>query len=387
MAGPVFSGAGHCPILVGMRADDSVNDRAGIPPDLLDWLQAGDVAVQYRVQRDLLGGSPELLAALQGRIPLEGFGRRFLDCREPGSLWWPGWYAPKWTSTHYTLLELRDIGFPGTWPEVQDVTRQYVNGMWPADPWDRQRRRWYDTCVAAMLLSLACQAGLAGMEPAVRGIVDYLLKVGLADGGWNCGWWRQPAPHKSSVHTTISVLEALRDLALATGQPVLVPADRSGEALEPRDADPTGLAGLAGLSSYRLADRQAALAAGAGLLLRRRIYLKLTVDEPMEPRFAKMSFPCRWHYDFLRGLEWFASVGWPWDEGLRPALDLLLARRRPDGTWPVQERHAGKFHFHMEATGRPSRWNTLRAWRVLRAWPQAAGSGGMAGSWSSRSSR
>ena len=48
------------------------------------------------------------------------------------------------------------------------------------------------------------------------------------------------------------------------------------------------------------------------------------------------------------------------------ALDVLGRKRRKDGAWPVQAKHAGQTYFDMEKTGGPSRWNTLRALRVLR---------------------
>jgi hypothetical protein len=47
------------------------------------------------------------------------------------------------------------------------------------------------------------------------------------------------------------------------------------------------------------------------------------------------------------------------------ALDVLLRKRRSDGTWPLQARHAGQSHFEMEKSGQPSRWNTLRSLRVF----------------------
>jgi hypothetical protein len=48
------------------------------------------------------------------------------------------------------------------------------------------------------------------------------------------------------------------------------------------------------------------------------------------------------------------------------AIDALLKKRRTDGTWPLQAKHPGKTHFDMEETGKPCRWNTLRALRVLK---------------------
>lgn len=85
-------------------------------------------------------------------------------------------------------------------------------------------------------------------------------------------------------------------------------------------------------------------------------------------KFTLLSFPPRWYYDVLRGLDYFARAGARCDPRLQDALDLLHARRRKDGAWLVQFKHPGKVFFDMEPTGGPSRWNTLRALRVLRWW-------------------
>jgi hypothetical protein len=56
-----------------------------------------------------------------------------------------------------------------------------------------------------------------------------------------------------------------------------------------------------------------------------------------------------------------------YDPRMQDALDVLLHKRRKDGRWPLQAKHAGQVHFDMETPGQPSRWNTLRA---LRVWKQ-----------------
>lgn len=53
---------------------------------------------------------------------------------------------------------------------------------------------------------------------------------------------------------------------------------------------------------------------------------------------------------------------------MRDAVDVVLAQRRADGSWPVQTPYSGTVHFTMERIGGPSRWNTLRAMRVLRVY-------------------
>jgi hypothetical protein len=83
---------------------------------------------------------------------------------------------------------------------------------------------------------------------------------------------------------------------------------------------------------------------------------------------TRFSFPPRWHYDVLRGLDYFRECGPPRDTRLEEAIALVEARRRDDGRWLLQNRYPGKTFFELENLGEPSRWNTLRALRVLRWW-------------------
>jgi hypothetical protein len=47
-------------------------------------------------------------------------------------------------------------------------------------------------------------------------------------------------------------------------------------------------------------------------------------------------------------------------------VQLVRDKRQPDGTWLLENTHAGETWFDLEdGDGRPSRWNTLRALRVL----------------------
>ena len=82
----------------------------------------------------------------------------------------------------------------------------------------------------------------------------------------------------------------------------------------------------------------------------------------------RLSFPPRWHFDVLRGLDYFRAAGSLEDDHLQDAIDVVDDKRRKDGTWPLQQRWPGEVWFEMEKVGEPSRWNTLRAMRVLEAW-------------------
>ena len=80
-----------------------------------------------------------------------------------------------------------------------------------------------------------------------------------------------------------------------------------------------------------------------------------------------MSFPTRWHYDILWGLDYLRRAGVAPDERVAEAVDLVRSKRDEHGRWPLENPHPGAVHFEMEGRGgEPSRWNTLRALRVLR---------------------
>ena len=85
---------------------------------MIEWLLAGDVSIQYQVQRDLLGKE---LPELQNRIQTEGWGKRFLEARNPNGHWSRGFYQVKWISSHYTLLDLKQLNIAPTPPEVSET--------------------------------------------------------------------------------------------------------------------------------------------------------------------------------------------------------------------------------------------------------------------------
>lgn len=105
---------------------------------------------------------------------------------------------------------------------------------------------------------------------------------------------------------------------------------------------------------------------GVEFILKHRLFQSHRTSKTINPQFLLLSYPCRWHYDILRALDYFQKAGIGYDSRMQPALDILLKKRRKDSTWPVQNKHPGQVHFELEKIGAPSRWNTLRALRVLR---------------------
>ena len=99
--------------------------------------------------------------------------------------------------------------------------------------------------------------------------------------------------------------------------------------------------------------------------LQHRLFRSDRIGEIISPRLL-LSYPSRWFYDILRALDYFGSAGVGYDPRMQDALDVLLHKRRKDGSWPLQAKHAGQVHFDMETPGQPSRWNTLRGLRVSK---------------------
>jgi hypothetical protein len=317
----------------------ALRERPMIQDDILAWLLDGDVAIQHQAQRDLLNRGRPFVEGLQRRIESEGWGRRFLSERRDDGHWGRGYYQPKWTSTHYTLQDLRRLELPTRNRDARasiemllSETRGPDGGVYYSPLLIREGRP-SDTCINGMVVDFASYFQVTGGR--LREIVDLLLASRMRDMGWNCEAWRG-ATH-SSFHTTICVLEGLSGFARA---------------------EPT----------YRPVEISEARTAGAELLLEHNFFKSSRTGKTIDPRMLMLSYPFRYKYDILRALDWFQHERLPYDHRMEDALDILRAKRRKDGRWPLQGRHPGATHFDMEEPGEPSRWNTLRALRVLRSY-------------------
>jgi hypothetical protein len=321
------------PILEPM--DGWISNDEAVPRGTIDWLLAGDASVRWQTKRDLLDQQSNLYETDRTDVATTGWGRRLLEYQDPEGSWAGGLYSPKWTSTTYTLLSLRTCGLmPGHPAALRGVellwggARYFDGGLTPATSIDHP-----EACITSMYVALAKYFGFEDCR--VGTALDWLLAVQLDDGGWNCRTVRFGERH-GSFHTSISALEALA---------------------EAHRAEPTR------------ADITTAMERGRTFFLDHRLFKSHRYGTIADPVFTRLSFPPRWHYDILRGLDHFAATDSPGDERYGDALDVLARRRRKDGTWPLQHKHAGSVWFDMEDPGGPSRWNTLRALRVLR-WAQ-----------------
>jgi hypothetical protein len=301
-----------------------------INDQIIDWLLEGDISIQYQVQRDLLGSD---MPALRERIATEGWGARFLRARRENGHWGRAFYQPKWISTHYTLLDLRNLCFPPDHPQIAETISMLLRDEKVQDGGIDPSRTigQSDVCVNGMFLNYACY--FKAEETDLYSIVDFVITQHMPDGGFNCRFNRQGAVH-SSLHSTISILEGIQEYSSNGYQ-------------------------------YRLAELEGIAVHAREFLLQHQLFRSHRTGETIDKRMLMLSYPPRWYYDILRALDYFQAARIAYDSRLEPALDVLKSKQRKDGKWPLQNKHPGQVHFDMEKPGGPSRWNTLRALRIL----------------------
>lgn len=300
---------------------------------IIEWLLQGDVSIQYLTRKYLLNEELSKLDLLRKRITTEGWGKQLLDARNTSGHWGRGFYQPKWISSHYTLLDLRYLEIEPVEPISETIALILAQSTAPDGSINESKSiPSGDVCVNGMFLNYA--AFFSTPEEQLKPIVDYLLDNIMPDGGFNCEGKTKGARH-SSMHTTLSALEGIWEF-IKTGY------------------------------SYRVDELHQARLTAEEFLLMHHLFKSDKTGEVIDKKWTMLSFPSRWRYDILRALVYFVDAGSPYDPRMNDTLNLLISKRRKDGTWPVQAKHPGLAHFDMEQTGTSSRFNTLRALRVLK---------------------
>ena len=299
--------------------------------DRIAWLLEGEVSIQYQVYRYLLENNRNDLG---NRISTEGWGEKFLSERRPDGHWGRKFYQPKWTSSHYTLLDLRNLCIAPDNSLIRESVDMIATcekdpdgGINPSGTIQNS-----DVCINGMFLNYASY--FKTDKEKLKSIVDFILSQLMSDGGFNCRSNRSGAVH-SSLHSTLSVLEGITEYEF------------------------NGY-------TYRLDELKRAEKSSKEFILLHQLYLSDRTGEIIHKDFLKLSYPGRWKYDILRALDYFCYSGSKWDDRMKPAIDVLIRKKGKDNRWILQAKHPGQVHFEMEKAGKPSRWNTLRALRILK---------------------
>jgi hypothetical protein len=300
--------------------------------DVIGWLLDGDPAIRWQALRDLTDAAPAAIAAERARVAREGLGAELL-ARQGSDGAWHKADEPDWIPTLYTPLILRATGVDPADPAVDAAMSRLAAGF-----------RWHESLGGKPFFAGETEPCINGGTLALGGyfrrpdeaLARRLLDEQLPDGGWNCD---APKSTRSSFHSTLCVLEGLREHERAAGpSEALALACRRGEAY----------------------------------LLERGLFRRRSTGDVALPAFLSFSFPPRYHYDVLRALDYLRAAGVAPDARMADAIGVVESKRQPDGTWLLDDAHAETLDFAWgEAVGAPSRWNTLRALRVLR-WYAAA---------------
>lgn len=305
----------------------------------IDWLLDSDPAIRWQVIRDLTDARQDDVAAERARVATEGWGARLLDLQGEDGQWAGGACFPAgfdwsemqvqgqpWTSTFPTLQLLQEFGVDPRDERVRRAVAQVRDDC----RWEHAGQPFFsgevEPCINGRTVGLGAYFG-----QDMDSVVTRLIGEQLEDGGWNCE--AEKGSIRSSFHTTIDVLEGLLEHERASGG-----------------------------SARSIAARRR----GEEYLLERRLMRRKSTGEVVDPTWLQFSFPVRWYYDVLRGLDYFRTIGDAPDPRMDEAIALVRSKKGPDGKWLLENTHSGRVHFELEdGDGRPSRWNTLRALRVL----------------------
>lgn len=306
--------------------------------DVIEWLMEGDPAIRWQVMQDLTDAPVDEVGAERARVEREGWGARLLAAEGTDGLWdggacFPAGYrggepGQPWTPTMHTLQTLQILGLD----PASASGRRAVSLVAEHGHWEHAGQPYFDGEVEPCINGRTIEAGsYFGMD--VAPIVDRILGERLADGGWNCEV--ENGSVRSSFDTTIDVLDGLLEFEHRTGGSDAVRQARHG---------------------------------GEEYLLERDLFRRKSTGEVIKPEYLDFAFPYYWHYDVLRGLDYFRHAGADPDARMAQAVELVRSKQQPDGRWLLDRTYPGRVWFEVEEVGEPSRWNTLRALRVVRWW-------------------
>jgi hypothetical protein len=280
-------------------------------PIVAKLLTSSTPSIVYRTRVELLGEAPEspALQPLREQIRISPLATGLLSGRAADGAIHNTHAYGKWQGPHWTLACLAETGYPPGDRSLLPLWEQ----VWA---WlDSERHFKFPSTLV-----------IPGQEERVRrcasqegNAVWYMLKLGLADGrveelvrrlrqwqwpdgGWNCD--KRPQASMSSLIETIIPIRAL--------------------ALHGK---------LCGDEESLAAARRA-----AEVLLDRHLFRHRRDGQIIHPAFMILTAPPFVHYSYFFALQVLAEAGLLPDERAHEALDLLEARRLPDGGWPVERR-------------------------------------------------
>ena len=324
----------------------------------LDWLlEKQDPGIRSFALRDLLGApadDPEVRAARRATVRRSPV-KEILEAQERDGYWvkpGPG-YAPKYTGTVWQVIFLGQFGADGEDRRVR-AGAEYVldhsrspQGGFSANATSAAMIHCLQGNLGASLLEL----GFGG-DHRLEQALDWLARSIIGEGIAPAGEKNAPVRFYRSGNSGPGFLcSGNNHLPCAWG------------AIPALDA----LSRVPARSRTRAMRR--AIDVGVELLLSRD---PAVADYPMgwstkpNASWFKFGYPMGYVTDVLRNAEVLTALGYGKDARLQAMAELILAKRKPDGRWPLEYSYAGKTWFDLGEKRKPNKWVTLRARRVLK---------------------
>jgi hypothetical protein len=254
-----------------------------------------------------------------------------------------GWWGnpenatkPMYTSTAWLLMALAELGADGSHPQIRKGceivlnTVQDESGAFPPKSTTFYKMSPSDmVCFDGEITWSLLRLGYTQTDPRLEKAVQFLGQALKDDcgrchfnGDQPCAW---------------GIIKALRALA------ELPTEERSGDILK-------------------------GIETGAGYIMDNNL---AQANYPTRPKgktsdhWFKFGFPRNYQSDILEALVVLSDLGYAQDARLKPAIEFMKSKRRPDGTWKLEET-LPKLPVPIEKKG-PSKWITLYALSVLKA--------------------
>jgi hypothetical protein len=266
-------------------------------------LTSNEPSIRWRARTAVLGlgGAPHVAEEIRSSTRVT----TLLSDRGPGGTIPVHPYA-KWRGAHWVLATLAELGYPPGDESLVPLREQVL--AWLLS--DAYVKRWLPRRHGLCRLHASQDANaiwyllkLQLADDRVEQLTERLLDAQWPDGGWNCD--PRPDARVSSFEETLIPLRALALFAAHAANPKV----------------------------RRAADR------AAEIFLDRRLHRRSTDNRLIASRFLQLAFPPYWHYDILFGLKVLAEAGYVEDARCRDALDMLDAKRLPDGGFPADTRY------------------------------------------------
>jgi len=311
--------------------------------NVMEWLlEENQPAVRYFALTDLLGRREDDSEATEAcaSVSRRGWARDILGLQKREGHWQAAGslYTPKYTATNWMCLILSDLGLTARDRRVRKAADLFFK-QWLSIP-SGENVFNDEVCIVGNTARMLTRFGFAD-DFRVRKLFDRLVEDQKEDGGWHC--------FESSTGT----LDCWEALAAFSALPKSKQTRRVRKAIE----------------------------RGAEFYLERRL---LCEGRERYAPWSRFHYPNHYFYDALVGLDVITRLGYGYDRRLKRALDILIEKRQPNGTWLLDKVHPDigpranytlrkrVTPFALEAPSKPSKWITLTALRVLKRVEEAS---------------